>query len=103
MTAAGLIFSNIHDSNIPELTRYRTLASVPFGCRYRLSRASRDGCKRLALVGDGVLVVESLLHGVVLTAAKAAPAVNEGEQDDHSEPVVAAKAIVAGEGHDVGR
>lgn len=36
MTAAGLIFSNIHDSNIPELTRYRTLASVPFGCRYRL-------------------------------------------------------------------
>lgn len=36
MTAAGLIFSNIHDSNIPELTRFRTLASVPFGCRYRL-------------------------------------------------------------------
>jgi glucose-1-phosphate adenylyltransferase len=36
MTAAGLIFSNIHDSNIPELTRYRTLAIVPFGCRYRL-------------------------------------------------------------------
>lgn len=36
MTAAGLIFSNIHDSNIPELTRFRTMASVPFGCRYRL-------------------------------------------------------------------
>ncbi len=36
MTAAGLIFSNIHDSNIAELTRFRTLASVPFGCRYRL-------------------------------------------------------------------
>ncbi|MBQ9079490.1 MAG: glucose-1-phosphate adenylyltransferase subunit GlgD [Clostridia bacterium] len=36
MTAAGLIFSNIHDASIPELTRRRTMASVPFGCRYRL-------------------------------------------------------------------
>ncbi len=36
MTAAGLIFSNIHDLSLPELTSRRTLASVPFGCRYRL-------------------------------------------------------------------
>ena len=36
MNAAGLIFSNIHDTTIPELTRTRTMASVPFGCRYRL-------------------------------------------------------------------
>ncbi len=36
MTAAGLIFSNIHDAAIPELTRMRTIASVPFGCKYRL-------------------------------------------------------------------
>ncbi len=36
MNTAGLIFSNIHDSSIPELTRMRTMASVPFGCRYRL-------------------------------------------------------------------
>lgn len=36
MSAAGIIFSNIHDSNVPELTRLRTMASVPFGCRYRL-------------------------------------------------------------------
>lgn len=36
MSAAGIIFSNIHDSNLPELTRLRTMASVPFGCRYRL-------------------------------------------------------------------
>ncbi len=34
--AEGIIFSNIHDSSISELTRQRTLASVPFGCRYRL-------------------------------------------------------------------
>ena len=36
MTAAGLIFSNIHDQSIPEMTRKRTMASIPFGCRYRL-------------------------------------------------------------------
>ncbi len=36
MTAAGLIFSNIHDQTIPEMTRRRTMASIPFGCRYRL-------------------------------------------------------------------
>ncbi len=36
MTVAGLVFSNIHDSNIPTLTRVRTVGSVPFGGRYRL-------------------------------------------------------------------
>jgi len=36
MSASGIIFSNIHDNNIPELTSLRTIASVPFACRYRL-------------------------------------------------------------------
>ena len=36
MTKLGIIFSNLHDKNVPELTRDRTMASVPFGCRYRL-------------------------------------------------------------------
>ena len=36
MSAVGIIFSNIHDENIPELSRRRTMASVPFGGRYRL-------------------------------------------------------------------
>ena len=36
MNAAGLIFSNIHDQSVPQLTGNRTMASVPFGCRYRL-------------------------------------------------------------------
>lgn len=35
-SAVGVIFSNLHDSSIPELTARRTMASVPFGCRYRL-------------------------------------------------------------------
>lgn len=36
MAVAGLIFSNIHNSSVPELTGVRTMASIPFGCRYRL-------------------------------------------------------------------
>lgn len=36
MRAVGIIFSNIHDKNVPELSRTRTLGSIPFGGRYRL-------------------------------------------------------------------
>ncbi len=35
MNAAGIIFSNLHDRNILELTKIRTTASIPFACRYR--------------------------------------------------------------------
>ena len=36
MTAVGIIFSNLHDNNVLDLTRSRTMASIPFGGRYRL-------------------------------------------------------------------
>ena len=35
-TAMGLIFANMHDSALPELTANRAMGSVPFGGRYRL-------------------------------------------------------------------
>lgn len=35
-TAIGVIFANMHDENVPELVRRRTMASIPFGGRYRL-------------------------------------------------------------------
>ncbi|MBQ5725737.1 MAG: hypothetical protein IIV80_06260 [Clostridia bacterium] len=55
MTAAGLIFANIHDQSIPELTRVRSMASVPFGCRYRLidftlSNLVNSGVSRVGLI-----------------------------------------------------
>ena len=55
MTAAGLIFANIHDQSIPELTRERSMASVPFGCRYRLidftlSNMVNSGINRIGLI-----------------------------------------------------
>ena len=34
--ALGLIFTNLHEENVPELVRFRTMASIPFGGRYRL-------------------------------------------------------------------
>ena len=34
--AIGIIFPNSYDSTMPELTRERSLASVPFAARYRL-------------------------------------------------------------------
>ena len=36
MSAVGVMFSNIHDENIPELSQQRTMGSLPFGGRYRL-------------------------------------------------------------------
>ena len=32
----GIIFANVHDDLIPELASNRSMASVPFGGRYRL-------------------------------------------------------------------
>lgn len=32
----GLIFANMHEQLLPELTKARAMASVPFGCKYRL-------------------------------------------------------------------
>ncbi len=55
MRAVGLIFSNIHNSSIPELTHTRTMASVPFGCRYRLvdfplSGMVHSGIERIGII-----------------------------------------------------
>ncbi len=35
-SAIGVIFSNTHEENVPELVRRRTMASIPFGGRYRI-------------------------------------------------------------------
>ena len=45
----GIIFPNMHDEAIPELTRIRTMASVPFGGRYRMIDFTLSG-----LVAAGV-------------------------------------------------
>lgn len=53
----GIIFSNIHDQNVSELTRRRTMASIPFGCRYRLIDFTLSN-----LVNSGITHVGVVTH-----------------------------------------
>ena len=57
MTAAGLIFSNIHDAAVPELTGRRTMASIPFAGRYRLIDFALS-----SMVNSGVTKVGIITH-----------------------------------------
>ncbi len=36
VSAIGVIFCNMHEENVPELVRRRTMGSIPFGGRYRM-------------------------------------------------------------------
>lgn len=55
MDAVGIVFSNIHDSALPELTRVRTIASVPYAGRYRfidfaLSNLVNSGITNIGII-----------------------------------------------------
>ncbi|MDD6251724.1 MAG: glucose-1-phosphate adenylyltransferase subunit GlgD [Oscillospiraceae bacterium] len=52
---AGIVFANLYDDKLPELTARRTMGSVPFGGKYRmvdftLSNMSNSGINNVALV-----------------------------------------------------
>lgn len=55
MKTMGIVFSNIYDSTLGELTNHRTVASLPFGGRYRqidfiLSNFSNSGIYKVGLI-----------------------------------------------------
>lgn len=55
MNALGLIFSNLHEDALREITMNRTMASVPFGGRYRiidfvLSNMTNAGIKTVGVI-----------------------------------------------------
>lgn len=55
MQAMGIIFSNIYDNHMGDLTGHRTSAAIPFGGRYRqvdfaLSNMSNASIKHIAIV-----------------------------------------------------
>ncbi|HIV87300.1 MAG TPA: glucose-1-phosphate adenylyltransferase subunit GlgD [Candidatus Pygmaiobacter gallistercoris] len=56
LNAMGIIFSNMHDSVIPELTGHRTMASVPFASRYRLIDFVLSGMTIAGVQNVGVIV-----------------------------------------------
>lgn len=55
MRALGIIFSNIHNETIDELTRKRTSASIPFGGRYRLIDFALSNLVNASVDNVGVL------------------------------------------------
>ena len=67
MTAAGLIFSNVHDGNLAELTVRRSMASVPFGCRYRLIDFALSNMVNSGITNIGIITrhnYQSLLNHI---------------------------------------
>lgn len=53
--ALGIIFGNIHEKEMPELTTNRTLGSVPFGGRFRLidfalSNMANSGIEKIGII-----------------------------------------------------
>lgn len=55
MKAMGVVFSNIYDSSLGELTNHRTVSSLPFGGRYRqidfvLSNMSNSGIYNVGVI-----------------------------------------------------
>ncbi len=55
MKALAIIFSNIHNETIDELTRKRTTASIPFGGRYRLIDFALSNLVNAEVVNVGIL------------------------------------------------
>ena len=57
MSAAGIIFSNLNDNTLSRLTADRTVAAIPFGCRYRLvdfalSNMVNAGISNISLIAN---------------------------------------------------
>ena len=51
----AIIFANMHDSSIPNLTKDRTFASVPFGGRYRMIDFPLSNCINAGIVDIGIV------------------------------------------------
>lgn len=67
MTATGIIFANIYDSSLGELTNKRTMASLPYGGRYRqidfaLSNMANSGIRQIGIISR--FNYQSLMHHV---------------------------------------
>ncbi len=55
MNVMGIIFANIYDSSLGELTNKRTMASLPYGGRYRqidftMSNMANSGIRRIGII-----------------------------------------------------
>lgn len=67
MKTLGIIFANIYDSSLGELTNKRTIASLPYGGRYRqidftLSNMSNSGIRHIGVITK--YNYQSLMHHI---------------------------------------
>ncbi len=67
MTASGIIFANIYDSSLGQLTNKRTMGSLPYGGRYRqidfaLSNMANSGIRQIGIISR--YNYQSLMHHV---------------------------------------
>lgn len=56
LSTVGVIFSHINDDNLPEISRHRTMASVPFGGRYRLIDFALSNMVNSGITTVGIVV-----------------------------------------------
>lgn len=56
ISAIGIVFSNLHEENVPELVRKRTLASVPYGGRYRIIDFTLSNMVNSGITTVGIMV-----------------------------------------------
>lgn len=55
----GLIFANMHEQTLPELTKVRAMASVPFGSKYRLVDFPLSGMVNSGITQVGVITKQN--------------------------------------------
>lgn len=58
-SALGIIFANVHDNLISELTEKRSMASIPFGGRYRLVDFSLSNLVNAGISKVGIITREN--------------------------------------------
>ena len=58
-SALGIVFANVHDNLISELTEKRSMASIPFGARYRLVDFSLSNLVNAGISKVGIITREN--------------------------------------------
>lgn len=58
-TAMGVVFANVHDEMMHELTEVRSLGSIPFGCRYRIIDFTLSNMVNAGISNIGILTKEN--------------------------------------------
>ena len=56
MSTLGIIFSSLHENHLARMTQSRTLAAIPYACRYRLVDFPLSSMVRAGITDVSVMV-----------------------------------------------